>query len=126
MQISFTTRGSTDKTEKFLKKITTNDIYSRVDSIAKAGVTALASATPKDTGKAASSWSYTISRKQGRFTITWTNSDVEDGFPVVVMRQYGHGTGTGGYVEGIDFINPAIRPVFDKIADQVWKEVTSA
>lgn len=124
--ISFTTRGSTKRTEDFLKKMSRGDIFRRVDAAAARGVAALAAATPANTGKAASSWSYKITQSRGRYTITWTNSDIEDGFPVAVMIQYGHGTGTGGYVQGIDYINPTLRPIFQQIADDVWKEVTSA
>jgi hypothetical protein len=75
---------------------------------------------------AARSWGYEIRQNRGGFAIIWTNSDIENGFPVVIMLQYGHGTGTGGYVQGRDFINPAIRPIFDDIAQTVWKAVTSA
>jgi hypothetical protein len=88
------------------------------------GVSALSSATPKETGLAATSWGFTVSKSGGIYELAWTNSDVENGFPVVIMLQMGHGTGTGGYVQGRDFINPAIKPVFDKIADIVWKAVT--
>lgn len=95
-------------------------------SYGKIGVSALAGATPSDTGRAAGSWGYEVKKVGGGYSITWTNSDVENGFPVAIMIQYGHGTGTGGYVAGIDYINPAMRPVFQQIADRVWKEVTSA
>jgi hypothetical protein len=93
---------------------------------AKVGVQALARATPRDTGVAQKGWSYEVRQNGGGVAIVWTNSDIENGFPVVIMLQYGHGTGTGGYVQGRDFINPAIRPVFDQIAETVWKAVTSA
>jgi hypothetical protein len=75
---------------------------------------------------AADSWSYEIERSGRSVTIKWLNTDIENGFPVAIMLQYGHGTGTGGYVQGMDYINPAMRPIFDSIADQVWKAVTSA
>lgn len=101
-------------------------MYNGLDRLAQQGVTALESATPRDSGLAAGSWSYTIQKARGSARIEWTNSDVENGFPVAIMLQYGYGTGTGGYVQGRDFINPAIKPIFDMIADEVWKAVTSA
>jgi hypothetical protein len=97
-----------------------------LDSYAEEGVTALAHATPVDTRLASSSWGYDVSQSGGSYTLSWTNTDIENGFPVVIMLQYGHGTGTGGYVQGQDYINPAIKPVFDDIEDKVWKAVTSA
>lgn len=124
--IRFVVRGSTDKLERFLKAVQKLDIGAIAASQAQLGVEALANSTPIDTDVAAQSWSYEVSQNGGGVTITWLNSDVENGFPVVIMLQYGHGTGTGGYVQGRDFINPAIQPVFDQIADTVWKAVTSA
>jgi hypothetical protein len=102
------------------------DIYKSLDAAAKMGVNALASAVPKDSGLAADSWDYMVKSSRGSVSITWTNNDVENGFPVAIMLQYGYGTGTGGYVQGRDYINPAMKPVFDDIADQVWRAVTSA
>lgn len=97
------------------------------DGQARRGVQALARATPVESGLAAQSWSYTIDQRgQNGITITWHNTDIENGFPVAIRLQYGYATGTGGYVAGVDYINPAIRPVFDAIADDVWKAVTSA
>lgn len=92
----------------------------------KEGANALSRATPIDSGRASSAWGYEVSKSGGVYSIIWTNTDVENGFPVVIMLEYGYGTGTGGYVQGRDFINPAIKPIFDKIADKVWKAVTSA
>jgi hypothetical protein len=89
-------------------------------------VRALSSATPKDTGRAAISWTFEIKKSSSSIEIGWKNTDVEGGFPVALMIQYGHGTGTGGYISGRDYINPAMRPVFDQIAETVWKAVTSA
>lgn len=126
MRISFRSRGSTQHMESFLASMQRMDIRSIVEPYAQEGVAALSAATPVDTGLAASSWDYEIETSNGKVKIIWTNHDVENGFPVVIMLQYGHGTGTGGYVQGRDFINPAIRPVFDKIADGVWKVVTSS
>lgn len=124
--VSFSTSGSFDKTEKFLHSMQRLDVSSIVKSAAQRGVNALANATPQDSGLASSSWGYVIEQKRGSIMIGWTNSDVENGFPVALMIQYGHGTGTGGYIQGKDYINPAMRPIFDEIADTVWKAVTSA
>lgn len=115
--------GSFDKTIAWLKDLQKLDIGKVAEAGAKRGVRALAQATPIDSSRAAGSWGYTIEKSADKTTITWTNSDVENGFPVVIMLQYGHGTGTGGYVAGRDFINPAIRPIFDEIAQSVWKAV---
>lgn len=124
--ITFNHDGSFNNIESFLKSMSKFDATSILNRHGQRGVDALASATPKDSGVAASSWGYEVITTRGRTTITWTNSNVENGFPVVIMLQYGHGTGTGGYVQGRDFINPAIKPIFDEIANDVWKAVTSA
>ena len=124
--ISVSSEGSFDKTEKFLRTMSTMKIDAILNAEAQKGVTALAKATPKDSGRASTSWGYKIEKTNSSVTISWTNSDVENGFPVALMIQYGHGTGTGGYIQGIDYINPAMRPVFDSIAETVWKAVTSA
>lgn len=124
--ISFKSNGSFKKTEDFLRKMAKGDIYQSLDSEALRGVDALVSATPLDSGLAATSWTYKIERSKGSCRITWMNTDVENGFPVAIMLQYGYGTGTGGYVQGRDYINPAMKPIFDSIADKVWKAVTSA
>lgn len=124
--VQFTHSGSFGKTEKFLAFLRRGTLYATLDANARKGVSALAGATPSDTGETAASWSYTIQRGPESASITWTNSNLENGFPVAIMLQYGHGTGTGGYVQGRDYINPAIRPIFDEIANAVWKAVTSA
>jgi hypothetical protein len=124
--ISTSSEGSFDKTEKFLRTMSASNIDAILKSEAQKGVAALSKATPQDSGRASISWGYTIEKTNSSVTITWTNSDVENGFPVALMIQYGHGTGTGGYVPGKDYINPAMRPVFDQIAETVWKAVTSA
>jgi hypothetical protein len=126
VRVSFTHSGSLSKTEKFLKKMQKLNIAELIDKQAQRGVTALSNATPRDTGRVANSWGYVIEKSKGKVVITWTNSDIENGFPVAIMIQYGHGTGTGGYVSGQDYINPAMRPVFDSIIAEVWKVVTSA
>lgn len=123
---SLQSSGSWKKTEDFLRAIKSDKIYAALDKYGRLGVNALSSATPVESGISANSWGYEVERKAGRYSITWTNNHVVDGVPVVILLQYGHGTGTGGYVQGRDFINPALRPIFDKIADEVWRAVTSA
>ena len=123
--ITFHHKGNFQKTDNFLKKAKQGDYFRSLEKFAQEGVNALASATPIDSGKTAASWDYTISRSKGSLSITWTNSNINDGVNIAVIIQYGHGTRNGGYVQGRDYINPAIRPVFDKIAENVWKEVTS-
>lgn len=124
--IVFETSGSFKNADAFLKKLSRNDIFKSLDSIAREGVAALASATPKESGLTAESWDYEVKQSRGGYSIQWTNSNVVDGVPVAILLQYGHGTGTGGYVYGQDYINPAIKPIFDKLADKVWKAVRSA
>lgn len=126
MPITFTTSGDFNNLERFLNKVTKIDIRGILEGLGQEGVSALSSATPVDTGLAAHSWSYQVSGGGDVWELAWTNGDVENGFNVIFALQYGHGTGTGGYVPGRDFINPAIRPVFDQIADRFWKVVTSA
>ena len=123
--ITFHHKGNFQKTDNFLKKAKQGDYFRSLEKFAQEGVNALASATPIDSGKTAASWDYTISRSKGSVSITWTNSNINDGVNIAVIIQYGHGTRNGGYVQGRDYINPAIRPVFDKITENVWKEVTS-
>lgn len=124
--VIFTHKGSFKHMEKFLKAMKDQKEYDQLEAYAKRGVDALASATPVRTGKTASSWTYEIHRSKSEVKITWINTNTNKGFNVAVGLQYGHGTGTGGYVQGIDYINPAMRPVFDEIADGVWKVVTSS
>jgi hypothetical protein len=124
--ISFTLSGSTDNTRKFLQKMQAPDLYSGLSSLAQRGVTALQANTPKESGLTAASWDYEIETSGNRVTISWINSHREGDVNIAIILQYGHGTGTGGYVAGRDFINPSIQPIFDEIADEVWKKVTSA
>jgi hypothetical protein len=124
--ISFEFSGSFENTEAFLRSLAKVNVSAVLNANAQRGVTALASATPTDSGLASDSWGYEVSSAGGVYTISWTNSDIENGFPVAIMLQYGYGTGTGGYVQGRDYINPAMAPVFDEIANNVWKAVTSA
>lgn len=126
MRLSVENSGSFDKTEAWLRKLQKLQFDDLVAKQAQRGVQALAGATPRDSGRVAASWGYEIKKTATSLTIFWTNNDIENGFPVAVMIQYGHGTGTGGYVQGIDYINPAIRPIFDQIAETVWKAVISA
>lgn len=120
-----TSHGSFSKTESFLKSNHDADIMSILNAGGLKGVLALRLATPVESGRTASSWDYTITRKRAIYTLTFTNSDVENGFPVAIMLQYGYGTGTGGYVQGTDYINPALKPIFDEISNEIWKAVTS-
>lgn len=122
---SFGSKGSFDNLERFLRSAQKLDIFSILNSCGQAGVHALASATPTDSGLASNSWFYEVQRSGDVYRLIWKNSDVESGFPVAIMLQYGYGTGTGGYVQGRDYINPAIRPIFDQIDAQVRKAVTS-
>ena len=123
--ITFRHEGDFDKTESFLNKIKNFQIMHKLDKYGKKGVDALAAATPKDTGKTANSWGYEISQGSGEITIAWTNSNVNKDVNVAVILQYGHGTKNGGYVRGIDYINPAIKPIFEDIVNDIWKEVTA-
>lgn len=122
--IQFKQKGDFSKTDSFLKKLRKLDLDSVLDKYGKLGVQALANATPVETGKTAASWDYKIEKGKGVVTITWTNSNVNNGVPIALLIQYGHGTGTGGYVQGRDYIKPAILPIFDQLADALWKEVT--
>lgn len=124
--IRFRVEGDTRKTEKFLDAMIKGDVFSSVERHAQAGVEALRHATREETGETADSWTYEIEKKSGRYVIWFKNTHVVDGFNVAVGLQYGHATGGGGWVQGYDYINPALKPVFDKIADDVWKEVQKA
>lgn len=119
-------KGDFSKTEKFLNNISKKLYYRNLQKYAEQGVAALASATPVDSGTTANSWGYEIRQTKNSVSIYWTNSNVNKGVPIAVIIQYGHGTRNGGYVQGRDYINPAMRPIFDKIAESVWKEVTSS
>ena len=102
------------------------DVNKILEKYAKEGVSALAAATPVDSGTTANSWSYEIQTNGESATIYWTNTNINKGVSIALILQYGHGTGTGGYVQGRDYINPAIRPIFDKIAEEAWSEVVKA
>lgn len=124
--ISFESRGTFKKTFDFFDKMTGGDVYRALERYAQQGVDALVSATPVDSFLTASAWDYEIKRVRGGATISWINTNLVSGVPVVILLQYGHGTRNGGYVQGRDFINPALKPVFDKIADGVWKVVITS
>jgi hypothetical protein len=124
--ISYTVGGSTARTQSFLNRILHGDLFAGLEPYAQRGVDALRAATPVDSGYTANSWFYEIEKSSSGVTIWWKNSNVIGGFNVAIGLQYGHGTGTGGWVEGYDYINPALRPIFDEIAAAVWKEVQRA
>ena len=124
--ITFESSGSFVNVDRFLERMAKEEILSALNQYAELGVSALASATPSKSGATANAWSCEVTSKRNNYTITWSNSNMNDGVNVAVILQYGHGTGTGGYVQGRDYINPAIQHIFDKIADEVWKVVTSA
>ena len=122
--ISFRQKGDFSKLNRFLERAKEAARLSILDKYGREGVAALASATPVDSGETANSWYYEIKHDNGSATITFNNSHINKGVPIAIILQYGHGTGTGGWVEGRDYINPAIQPIFDKIVDEAWKEVT--
>ena len=123
--ISFRQKGDFSKVTKYLAKVKDVAKLNNLDKYGREGVVALASATPVDSGLTANSWSYKIERQNGSVSISFYNSNINKGVPIAIILQYGHGTRNGGWVEGRDYINPAIQPIFDKIADAAWKEVTS-
>ena len=122
--ISFRQKGDFSKLNRYLERVKESAKIGVLDKYGREGVAALASATPVETGNTASSWYYEIKRQNGSVSLEFKNSNIKDGVPIAVILQYGHGTGTGGWVQGRDYINPAIQPIFDKIADSAWKEVT--
>lgn len=126
MRVNFEVSGGFTKTERFLNRMKRREYLNVLDEFGRDGVQALRNATPVDSGATAEAWNYEIKRTRDCTEIIWTNSNINDGVPIAVILQYGHGTGTGGYVQGRDYINPAIRPIFDKIAEKAWKVVTSA
>ena len=123
--ITITQKGSFKNTEKYLSRLKTAEIFAVLNKYGSLGVNALSNATPTESGETAGSWTYTIVQRPGYYSIRWHNSHIVDGVPIAVILDYGHGTGTGGYVLGRDFINPAMRPVFDFIAEEIWKKVRS-
>lgn len=121
--ISFRHKGDFSKTQRWLRKIREAARLGILDKYGREGVAALASATPVDSGQTASSWYYKIERRDGFVSIGFYNSHVNQGVPIAIILQYGHATGTGGWVMGRDYINPAIQPLFDKAANELWREV---
>lgn len=123
MRITTRKRGSITNTMGFLKRILNRSYLQNLEHYGELGVKALSSATPKKTGLTADSWQYHIEVDGTKTRLVWTNSNTVDGVNVAILLQYGHGTRNGGYVEGIDFINPAMRPVFQGFSDELWREV---
>lgn len=122
--ITFRQKGDFSKLSRYLERAKEAARIGVLDKYGREGVSALASATPVDSGKTAGSWYYEIKRQNGTVSIIFNNSNINKGVPIAIILQYGHGTGTGGWVEGRDYINPAIQPIFDRIADEAWREVT--
>ena len=122
--ISFRQKGDFSKVTKFLERAKESVRLGVLDKYGREGVAALASATPVDTGLTANSWYYTIENKNGVATLSFSNSNIQNGVPIAIILQYGHGTRNGGWVQGRDYINPAIQPVFDEIVNNAWREVT--
>ena len=123
MGISFSVRGDWNDTRLFLEK-SKNVNLSILDRYGQRGVAALRAATPVNEGNTANAWTYTIEKRNGYYSIRWRNTHINDGNVIAVLLQYGHGTKNGGYVQGRDYINPAMQPIFDEIANEAWKEVT--
>lgn len=123
--INIKQKGDFSKTEKFLKKSFGRDYLYVLEKYALQGVAALSAATPIDSGRTAVSWEYEIIQNDSNISIVWKNTNVNKGANIALLLQYGHGTRNGGYVVGRDYINPALQPIFDKMADAAWKEVTS-
>ena len=125
MSIWLSSKGNFNNSQKWLKKAMGSYYMDVLHEYGRKGVECLSASTPVDTGVTAASWSYKIEKTDGRISINWLNSNVNNGVNIAVILQYGHGTGKGGYVAGRDYINPALQPVFDAMADKAWKEVTS-
>lgn len=124
--IGFRQKGDFSKLSRYLERVKNVVHLGDLDKYGREGVAALASATPVDSGLTASSWYYEITRTNGSVSINFNNSNIQNGVPIAIILQLGHGTGTGGWVEGRDYINPSIRPIFDRIANDAWREVTKA
>lgn len=122
--ISFSARGNFPKTTSKLNRMLTLDPFTVMEKYGQMGVDALSNATPRKTGVTADAWAYKLERSGDIYKLTWTNGHVVEGRPIAILLQYGHGTGTGGYVEGRDYINPAIRPIMDQIKNDMWEELT--
>nr|DAX52479.1 MAG TPA: type I neck protein [Caudoviricetes sp.] len=123
--ITFRQKGDFSKFNRYLERLKEAVKLGDLNKYGRQGVQALSSATPIESGETANSWYYKINRTKESVSITFHNSNIQNGVPIAIILQYGHGTGTGGYVEGRDYINPAIQPIFDRIAEDAWKEVTN-
>lgn len=123
MVIEFRHKGNFNRTESFLNRLKGFSIDDILNSYGQQGVTALTETTPRLTGTTANSWTYSIEKRQGSISIVWSNTNVNKGINIAVILQYGHGTRNGGWVEGRDYINPALQPLFDKIANDAWEKV---
>lgn len=123
--VKLTVKGNYNKTKKFLQRSKKMRLEAVLEKYGKKGVEALSKATPIDTGKTASSWTYVIRQEKNGPVLSWNNTNRNNGVPIALIIQYGHATGTGAYIQGRDYINPALRPIFDEIADSAWKEVIS-
>lgn len=123
--IVFRHKGDFSKATRYLERVKEAARLGILNKYGQRGVAALASATPTETGKTASSWYYEIEHKKGSASITFNNSNIQNGVPIAIIIQYGHGTNNGGYVQGRDYINPVIQPLFDEITNEAWKEVTN-
>lgn len=121
--ITISNKGNFEKTTAFLNKMKKRDVINILNKYGELGVELLSEATPIDTGKTADSWNYDVVVERDRYEIQWSNSNVNDGVNIAMILQYGHGTRQGGYVQGIDYINPATQQVFDEMADELWGEV---
>lgn len=124
--LTFESYGDFSKLHHYLEKAKESVGMGILDKYGKLGVEALRQATPRDTGLTAESWSYSVQRTPGLIRLSFNNSNVNQGIPIAILIQYGHGTRNGGFVEGIDYINPALQPLFNDLADELWKEVTEA
>lgn len=122
--ISFRHKGDFSKTNRYLERVLNAIHFGLLDKYGREGVAALSSATPVDTGQTANAWYYKIENRKGSATISFHNSNIQNGVPIAVILQYGHGTRNGGWVQGRDYINPAIQPIFDRIVEYAWREVT--
>lgn len=126
MAIIIRHKGSFKNTERLFQKLSRFEISNVLNKYGALGVQALSSATPIDSGETSGSWNYEVERSGKGYAIYWTNSNVNQGVNIALILQLGHGTGTGGYVAGRDYINPAIQPIFDAMAEEAWQEVTKA
>lgn len=122
--ITFRQKGNFSKLNRYFERVKEVVKVGDLDRFGREGVQALSSATPRDTGLTATSWEYSIERSSNRVSIAFNNTNIQNGVPIAIILQYGHGTRNGGYVQGRDYINPAIQPIFDKMAEDAWKEVT--